>query len=340
VTQVLKDDSVFNHEFYPAVGGETLIHLNGEPHRRFRMLLSKVFAPRSIRYWEERAVPPVLDTLIAGLRGRSRAELVTDYAQPYPAMVFRSLMGLPEADTDKVRALAVLQIAAGVAPEAVPYTKQLGKYLYEQIAARRALAAEERSALPDLISLLVDAEAEGQRLDDDEIKATLQLLVTAGVDTTNQALANCLFMLLTRPAVLEEVKRDLSLVPALIEETLRLVPSGGNVEARRALRDVTVDGVAIPAGMPVITCELTANRDPEIWENPNQFDIHRELKPHLTFGTGPHVCIGMHLARMEIRKALERLLESFPAIRLDPTQPQPQVRGFLFQAPPALHVLL
>jgi cytochrome P450 len=170
--------------------------------------------------------------------------------------------------------------------------------------------------------------------------ATCQLLVIGGVDTTHHALGNVLYMLLTHPEVLSEVKSDRRLVAPLIEETMRLIPSAGIFEVRQAVRDVEVGGVLIPEGMPVVTCEMTANRDPAYWERPDAFDIHRPLNQHLSFATGPHQCLGMHLARMQIRCSVNALLDRFPNIRLDPDAPFPVIRGLLSEGPSALPVVL
>jgi cytochrome P450 len=339
VVQVLRSDD-FRHAFYPMFGGETLIHLNGDKHRRYRLLLAPVFSPRAMARWETGIVPGVLDELLGRLGEQSRADLLPVYVRPYPAMVFRGLMDLPEGDADRVRALGVLQGTAGIDPSLDRYVQETADYLSRFVDERMGLSDAERAERIDAISLLASAHHGPDRLTREEIMATCQLLVVGGVDTTHHALGNVLFMMLTHPEVMEEVKADHRLIPALIEETMRLIPSAGIFEVRQAVRDVEVSGTLIPEGMPVVTCEMTANRDPTYWDAPDVFDIHRPLNQHLSFATGPHQCLGMHLARMQITCSLNALLDRFPGIRLDPDAPAAAIRGLLSEGPTALPVVL
>jgi cytochrome P450 len=340
VTRVLRDEEFFIQDGYAEMGGNTLIHLNGAPHQRLRRLLVPTLGPRAVRDWEDRFVPGVLDGLLTSLEGEAAADLMQAVCNPYPVRVFRRIMDLPEEDTDKVHALGVLQIAASASEEARRYTVYLENYVRRHFRARRELPAEELAARRDLISLLAACGEGEDRLEEGEAVATLQLMVTGGVDTTANLLGNVLWYLLTQPAAIAAVREDRSLVPKAMEETLRLQPSGGNFELRIALQDTELQGVRIPRGTPVFTCETTANRDPKYWTDPDRFDLSRPQRQHLAFGQGPHTCIGMHLARMEVRMAVNAILDRFPALRLDPSEPVPEIRGFLFQHPTALPVLL
>ena len=340
VGRVLRDEEAFTQDCYAEMGGDTLIHLNGTPHQRLRRLLAPTLGPKAIKVWETEFVGDVLEGLLAPLKGRRTAELYGEFCNPYPVRVFRRIMDLPEADTDMVHALGVLQIAASASEEARRYTVELADYMREKFLARRALAAEDLAQRKDLISLLAAAGEGEDRLSEGEAVATLRLLVAGGVDTTANLMANLLCFLLHHPAILQQVKHDRGLIPRVIEETLRLAPSGGNFELRIAVRDTEIQGVAIPKGTPVFTCETTANRDPMYWTDPDAFDPGRPPRPHLTFGQGPHTCIGMHLARMEARAATKAILDAFPGLRPDPDQPPPEIRGFMFQHPKALSVIL
>jgi cytochrome P450 len=340
VSRVLRDEDDFIQDCYADMGGDTLIHLNGGPHQRLRRLLVPTLGPRAIRAWEEEFVGEVLDSLLAPLRSCATAELFTAVCNPYPVRVFRRIMDLPEEDTDKVHAMGVLQIAASASQEARQYTSFLTDYLRGKLHERRALPAEALAGRKDLISLIAAAGDDNDRLTEGEAVATLQLLVAGGVDTTANLLANLLCFLLNNPAVLALVRADRGLIPRAIEETLRICPSGGNFELRLARRDTEIQGVPIPKGTPVFTCETTANRDPQYWSDPDTWDPTRQPRPHLGFGQGPHTCIGMHLARMEVRVALGRILDEFPGLRSDPDHPPPAIRGFMFQHPPTLPVRL
>ncbi|NJO32255.1 MAG: cytochrome P450 [Rhodospirillales bacterium] len=281
----------------------------------------------------------MLDQIIARVGKNDRTNLMPEI-QTYPARVFRSLMGLPEEDTERVRALAVLMIAANAIPAAKDHMAELVEYLRQKIDAAERLSTDELKSRKDIISILVATRDGEDRLTKEEIISTLVVLLSAGTDTTSHHLGNTLYFLLTRPDLLEQVKKDRSLIGPALEETLRLVPSGGNYEARRTAKDTELFGVPLKEGTPVITFETTANRDPTRWDNPHEFRLDRPRKQHLGFGFGPHMCIGMHLARMENRMFIDALFDAFPDIRLDESAPMPRIMGAGFQHPTALPVIL
>jgi cytochrome P450 len=167
---------------------------------------------------------------------------------------------------------------------------------------------------------------EHSMLTDEEIVAFLRLLVPAGAQTTYRSLTNLLCGLLTHPDQLDAVRNDRSLVPQAIEEGLRwegpLMSFG-----RIATCDTEIAGVPIKAGMTVNMCVSSANRDPSRWENPDEFDIFRPPLAHMAFGQGNHICLGIHFARMELRVALEQILDKLPNLRLDPNAIDVHVDG-------------
>jgi cytochrome P450 len=207
----------------------------------------------------------------------------------------------------------------------------LRDYFAEILAERRKQPAD------DLISDLASVEVDGSRLTDDEIFAFLLLLLPAGVETTYRYSGNLLVALLTAPDALEEVRADLSLLPQAIEEALRWEPPITTL-VRRAARDTELAGVEIPAGTSVGISIAAANRDPQRYADPDRFDLRRSDSSHLTFGHGPHICLGMHLARMESAVALGTLLERLPDLRLAPDAPPPTVTGVAFRSPGGLPV--
>jgi cytochrome P450 len=168
----------------------------------------------------------------------------------------------------------------------------------------------------DLITDLVTAELDGEKLDDDEIYSFLRMLLPAGIETTYRSTGNLLYLLLTHPDQLAAVRADRSLIPQAIEEGLRY-ESPVLVTLRVTTTNASVSGVEIPAGAIVTSMLGSANRDPDAYTNPETFDIFRDAKQHMSFGTGPHLCLGMHLARMETRLALNALLDRLPGLRLD-----------------------
>jgi cytochrome P450 len=188
------------------------------------------------------------------------------------------------------------------------------------------------------MSLLAAAELDGQRLTDDEIFAFLRLLLPAGAETTYRSSSNLLFGLLTHPEQLDALRADRGLMPAAIEEGLRWEPPLLTI-IRTATRDTEVEGVPIRAGSMIVVNMGSANHDERYWADPESFDIRRPARQHLAFAFGPHMCLGMHLARLETRVVLERLFDRLPGLRLDPDADAPYITGMTFRAPAALPVV-
>jgi cytochrome P450 len=190
------------------------------------------------------------------------------------------------------------------------------------VAQRRAEGANG----DDLISRLIRAEFEARRLDDMEIATFVRSLVAAGGETTTRTFSSVMTLLLQRPELLARVRDDRSLVSKLIDEAIRFEPTS-TVKVRQAARDVEIGGVMIPQGALVQCVIASANRDEDIFENADEFDIDRKLKPSFTFGYGPHMCIGQFVAKLELSAAVNAVLDLFPNVRLDPDQPAPQIQG-------------
>ncbi|MBV8983370.1 MAG: cytochrome P450, partial [Acidimicrobiia bacterium] len=205
-------------------------------------------------------------------------------------------------------------------------------YLEPIVAARRAEPTD------DLLSELLTAEVDGHTLDDDHLYGFLRLLIPAGAETTFRMFGNSLVGLLTHEDLLAEVTADRTLIPAVIEETLRWETAVTMVN-REATKDTVVDGCPIPKGAGVLALVGSANRDDAHYDDPDEWDPHRPPKPHVAFGTGIHQCLGMHLARLELRIGLNAVLDRLPNLRLDPAFPPPAIKGLPFRSPPALHVV-
>jgi cytochrome P450 len=214
----------------------------------------------------------------------------------------------------------------------VAASQELRGYFAEIITERR------RDPREDLVSQLIEAEVDGHRLSDGEIYPFLLLLLPAGAETTYRSSSNLLFGLLSRPSVLDAVRGDRGLVPAAIEEALRWETPLLTV-ARTATQDVWLGGVLIPAGAFVAVSLGAANRDPGRYVSPADFDIFREDGAHLSFGDGAHKCLGMHLARLEMRLLLNAVLDRLPGVRLDPLAADVHIHGLIFRSPPNLPVL-
>lgn len=315
------------------MGRHIMLGMDDPAHRRYRGLVSQAFRQKALARWEEELVRPVADDLIDGFAGRGHAELVREFTFPYPTKIISGLLGLPREDVKQFQRWSIAILGFHTQRErAIAAAGELTGYLTGILTERR------REPQHDLISELTRAELDGERLTDEEIFCFLRLLLPAGVETTYRSLGNLLYLLLSHPDQLDAVRADRSLVPQAIEEALRLETPLLNI-TRLATRDTTLHGTDIPAGSTVMLMLAAANREEERWSEPDTFNIFRTPVQHISFGQGPHMCIGMHLARIETRHALELLLDRLPNLRLDPAADDPHIRGQVFRSPTSLPVL-
>jgi len=336
VYEVLRNASLYSSSGYAdsmgEVMGHTILEMDGDEHLRHRALISRAFTRRALERWERDLVRPIIHRYIDAFAARGSADLVRELTFPFPVRVIAAMIGLPESDHAAFHRLAVELISVGIDREAGTRAARDLRALFAPV-----VAARRREAQDDLISVLAHADLEGTRLSDEQIYAFLCLLAPAGAETTYRSSSNLLVGLLGDPAQLDAVRRDPALIPQAIEEGLRWECPLLNI-MRTATADTTLGGVAIPAGSPVSVNLGAANRDPSRWNDPDRFDIFREQKPHIAFAFGAHVCLGMHLARMETRVLLESLFERLPNLRRDPDAPPAPISGLIFRSPPALPV--
>jgi cytochrome P450 len=337
VQAVLRDGETFSSAGYGevmgAVMGHTILEMDEPEHRTYRGLVQQAFSRKAMERWEVEAVVPIVDECIDAFIDRGEADLVRELTLPFPVNVIARMLGLPREDLPRFHRLAIELISVSFDwDRGMRASAQLRDYFAGVLAARRAQPAD------DLMSILAAAELDGQRLTDDEIFAFLRLLLPAGAETTYRSSSNLLFGLLAHPDQLDALRADRSLMTQAIEEGLRWEPPLTTI-VRTATVDTVVEGVEIPAGAVVITNMGSANHDEKYWERSEEFDIHREQRQHLAFAFGPHMCLGMHLARMETRVLLERVFDRLPNLRLDPEAEAPHITGMTFRAPPALPVL-
>jgi cytochrome P450 len=337
VQQVLKDGDTFSSAGYSevigAVMGHTILEMDEPEHRTNRGLVQQAFSRKAMETWERDLVRGVVDEHIDAFAGDGRADLVRQLTFPFPVMVIARMLGLPREDLPRFHRLAVELISVGFDETiGMRASGALYEYFCGIIAERRAAPAD------DVISVLVQAELDGVRLDDDQICAFLRLLLPAGAETTYRSSSNLLVGLLSNPEQLDAVRRDRDLLPQAIEEALRWEPPLLTI-MRTATRDTDVCGVPVPAGSTVVVNMGSANHDERYWENPEEFDIFRPPRQHLAFAWGPHMCLGLHLARMETRVLLTELLDRLPGLRLDPDADAPTITGMVFRAPMTLPVV-
>jgi len=302
-------------------------------HHRYRSLIAQAFTRKAMERWEAELVRPIVHGLIDDFVAEGRADLVRELFWPFPVHVIAGMLGLPAEELPQFHRKAVELISIGFDIER---GLEASQWLYDFFAA--VIADRRQHPRGDVISVLAEAELDGQRLTDEEIIAFLRLLLPAGAETTYRSSSNLMFGLLGRPEQLAALRDDRSLMSAAIEEGLRWEPPLTGI-GRTASRDVELDGVHIPAGAPINVCLGGANRDPSRWDRPDEFDLAREPKQHLAFAFGPHMCLGMHLARMETTVVINAVLDRLPNVRLDPSAPPPQITGLTFRAPSSLRVV-
>jgi cytochrome P450 len=334
--QVLTDSRRFSSAGLAAtigrVMGRTILEMDPPEHLRHRALVARAFRARALDQWSDTIIGATISELIDAFAGDGHADLVPQLTFPFPVRVIARVLGLPEADWPRFLRLSTDLIAVWRNRDrAVAAGQELRGYFAEIIADRR------RHSRDDLVSQLIEAEVDGHRLSDEEIYPFLLLLLPAGAETTYRSSSNLLFGLLSQPDLLDAVRADRDLVPQAIEEALRWETPALTI-ARTATGDVELGGVHIPAGALVAVSLGAANRDPGRYALPDVFDIFREDKQHLSFGDGAHKCLGMHLARLEMRVLLTAVLDRLPGLRLDPAADDPHIHGMLFRSPPNLPV--
>jgi cytochrome P450 len=323
--------SIYEHIMGPVMG-KTLLEQEGDEHRASRALVSPLFRAKLLERWRTELVEVVVHELIDRFAPRGKADLVREFTFAFPVQVIARLMGLPREDYVRFQQLSIELLSVvynwdiGMAASAT-----LKEYFGEILAQRR------RDPQDDLISTLAESEIDGERLTDDEIMAFLLLILPAGVETTYRASGNLLVAMLTEPSLMEMLRADRGMLRGAIEEALRWEPPISTV-VRVARRDCQLGGIAIPKGTNVSVSVAAANRDPAHYPDPDRFDPTRKNIAHLTFGGGPHICLGMPLARMETTVAINALLDRLPDLRLDPTESEPRINGVAFRSPAALPV--
>lgn len=295
------------------------LFLDPPDHTRLRKLAQQAFSPKAVR-----ALEPEIESLVAELLDKvaesGRLDVVPDLAYPLPVAVICRMLGVPLEDEPQFsRAAALLaqgldpiMTLTGQASETADERLQAGEWMREYLGA----LVEKRRADPreDMISALIAAEEDGDQLTADEIVATCNLLLVAGHETTVNLIANAVQAMMRDPAQWTALAADPDRAGAVIEETLRYDPPVQLV-MRIAGAEMQIGEVTVPVGDSILLLIAAANRDPEAFDRPDDFDPDREGLRHLTFSKGPHFCLGAPLARWEARIALTELARRFPDIR-------------------------
>lgn len=328
--EVLNDPVRFVKDFKLAFDGEEVAEISEAPyftrlvlesliaqedprHARLRALVNKAFSPSRIRSWRGR-VEAVAEELLDTVEERGTMDLIADFAFRLPVAVITGILGLPASDGERLRAW----VSGANNPRSEEelarsheLMEELFAYLREEFEARR------REPRDDLISALLEAEIDGQRLDEHEMLSMTGLLVGAGFETTMNLIGNSTLNLLRHPGEMERLRREPDLIVSAVEELLRFEGSLYTATPRWAAVDVDFHGVRIRRGDRVFPMILSANRDEDRFEDPDRLDLGRGDGRHLGFGRGIHFCLGAPLARLEAQIALNALLRRFSSLRLD-----------------------
>jgi cytochrome P450 len=347
---VLKDTSTFSSAWYdPQLGpsvGRSILHMDPPEHQRHRQVVQSAFSQQEMRWWQAEYVRPSCDALIDDFVERGRADLYREFCVKLPIRVIALALGLPTDDLSLFHANAVKLTSGGTRPdEAQAAVRDIEDVLRPLIAQRRASPGRDLVSVLVLGRVLGEAHRDqsdptpadggndaGRPLDDAEVLTFCKLLLPAGANTTYRSLGLLLTMLYRHPNALERVRADRSLIPACVEELVRIEHTT-SVVGRICTRDTEVAGQSVAAGDIVLLSLAAANHDPARWPDPDVFDPQRTPLPNIAFGWGRHRCLGVHLARMELVTALDALLDRLPGLRADPGVPPATISGLMFRAP-------
>lgn len=315
-----------------------LLTIDGADHRRLRGLVSKAFTPRRVERLRGR-LEETVDALMDAVAESGEMEAVRDLAHPLPVIAIAELLGVPAEDRDRFRAwssalvqlLDPFQGRGGAAPM-IQSTHEIFDYFRPLLAARRA---EPRD---DLLSAMIAAEQDGERLDEVDLLALSSLLLVAGHETTTNLIGNAVLLMLRFPEERKRLQDDLGLLPSAIDECLRY-ESPIQLTDRAVVEDTELAGQPLRRNQMVAVVLAAANRDPEHFPEPDRFDVGRRDNHHLAFGLGSHFCLGSQLARLEAEVALGGLLRRFPDFSGDP-EPPAWRRSMIIRGPEAVPLRL
>ncbi|QDN79403.1 cytochrome P450 [Streptomyces sp. S1A1-7] len=303
------------HEPFHVLNDHGMLDLEPPDHTRIRRLVSKAFTPRTVEQLRP-YVDRLANELVAGLVAAGGGDLLSDVAEPLPVAVIAEMLGIPESDRAPLRPWSAdicgmyeLNPSEETAEKAVRASVEFTEYLRELIAARRKEPGD------DLISGLIAAHDEGDRLTEQEMISTCVLLLNAGHEATVNATVNGWWALFRNPDQLAALRGERSLIPTAVEELMRY-DTPLQLFERWVLEDIEIDGTTVPRGAEIALLFGSANHDPKVFASPESLDLSRSDNPHISFSAGIHYCIGAPLARLELAASLGALLEKAPTLAL------------------------
>jgi cytochrome P450 family 142 subfamily A polypeptide 1 len=298
-----------------------MIDMDDPDHRRRRALVNKGFTPRRVQEREPRIREISID-LLERAKARGRFDFVRDVAAWLPLVVIGDMLGVDPADHARLLAWSEAMVL-GTGATTLERMQDAAQAFEEYVAYQRRVLADRRvRPRDDLVSILVHAEVDGERLSDDELLMETLLLLIGGDETTRHVLSGGMYQLLLHPAQRDALARDFGKIPTAVEEMLRWVSPIQNM-ARTAACDVSLRGQRIRAGQKALLLYPSANRDAAVFVDPFRFDITRTPNEHVAFGIGAHFCLGANLARLELRVLLEEALPRLTGLELASSDPPP-----------------
>ncbi|WP_445154525.1 cytochrome P450 [Arthrobacter sp. Hor0625] len=324
VQRVLSDHAAFSSRMRPDEPSESghlfessLITTDPPRHRQLRSLVTQAFTPKAVDALAPR-IARLAEDLLDGIAARGSADLIEELAYPLPVIVISELLGVPAEDRDRFKQwsdVIVSQTRTGApSAEHEAANREMTEYFLALIEQRRSRPGT------DLVSGLLAADIDGQKLSVPELLGFCSLLLVAGNETTTNLIGNAVLCFTEVPGTLERLRRDPALLPPAIEEVLRY-RSPVQSMYRITVAATELGGVRIPAGAPMVAWIGSANRDERQFPRPGEFDVERTPNRHLAFGHGVHFCLGAPLARLEARTALQATLARLPGLAVDPAPP-------------------
>ncbi len=321
----------------PQIRFTNLMSTDPPEHSRLRRLVAKAFTAARVEQLRARTQSVADELVDAMVRAGPPADLVSDFAVPLPATVMCELLGVPVADRQRFHRWVEVVVSATSLSEGKirEYNARLGRYIAALIRQRRAEPSDT-----DLLGALVQARDSDDRLSEQELVNLVVLLLGVGFETTSTEIPNFVYVLLTEVGGWNQLRAQPELSPVAVEELTRYVPIISYATfPRYAVEDVSLDGGVIRAGEAVLVHQAAANRDERVFADPDRLDFTRSPNPHLSFGHGPHHCLGAPLARMELQVGLATLLRRLPELRLATVEEEiPWKRGLSVRGPSALPV--
>jgi cytochrome P450 len=347
---ILRDAQTWSSVFPPPPGVDesrmpprSMLGQDPPDHTRLRSLVSQAFTPRIIRRLEPR-MHEIADELMRAALAQEAVDFVQAMTYPLPVVVIAEIIGVPAAERGQFKAwsdVAVAGLGSGLfAPPEPGRLEELAR-VFREMSAYFSTLADERRRQPreDLLTGLVQAEVEGSKLTHAEMITMLVLLLVAGNETTTTLIGNAVLELLDHPEALAQLRADPALLPTAIDEVLRY-SSPVQLDPRFATRQVELRGEVIKPGQVVVAWLGSCNRDEEIFEHSERFDIARPDNRHMAFGFGPHYCIGANLARLEAQVAIGALLRHTRSFERTTSDPLPLHQSLVFKGVTSLPLRL